>query len=353
MRNRILYITRNTIPYVKELQELTGCVSGCLLMQQLDYWFERKPNGFWKFMEPCPGHEQYRDGSSWCEELAISVDEFRGAFDKIGVRHKSKAAFDAAEDKFEGKFYCSYLDRRQNLTYYFRNHELLDAALDRLIFRRKHDENPPPDGVDGPHSPVKPESPDTVNGKSPFTVNERTQFTVSRESPSTEMGKANLQETGKVHLLKTEITKPTDTTQKLLQPLGAAKADLRCGRGEQDLIYPKTLLPEERTSIEGMIDGLPIKVRQQLLDELAGAIQANAIKRGNVPFARGLAAAYRNGLFTPNLGVAVRAARKAAQQAIDQGRKSVARANLEVDPIAMKKGEEIVNAARRKIAAAS
>lgn len=120
MQNRILHLTRNIIPYIRELQPLAGSTSGCILMQQLDFWFHRHPNGFWKFLEPS-AHQKYKQGDSWTEELGISCAEFRTAFDRIGTRHKSKSEFDLATDKFAGKFYCSYLDRRENLTFYFRN----------------------------------------------------------------------------------------------------------------------------------------------------------------------------------------------------------------------------------------
>ena len=132
MKNRILHLTRNTIPYVKELHSIAGGVLGCLVMQQLDYWFEGHPEGFYKFLLPSD-HHAYKVGDSWTEELGMSKDEFRTAFDKIGIRYKSKTEFDQAVDKFKGKFYCSYVDRRSNLTFYFRNHDLVDAALDELL----------------------------------------------------------------------------------------------------------------------------------------------------------------------------------------------------------------------------
>ena len=166
MRNRILHLTRNTIPYVKELHTIAGGVLSCLVMQQLDYWFENHPEGFYKFLLPSE-HPAYKDGDSWTEELGMSVDEFRTAFDKIGYRYKSKSEFDKAEDKFQGKFYCSYVDRRSNLTFYFRNHEAVDAALDELlrIPTQKSSKSLHP-------TPRKPHLPAefTVNGKSRFTA---------------------------------------------------------------------------------------------------------------------------------------------------------------------------------------
>src|SRR5688572_25188932 len=100
-------------------------------MQQLDYWFAEYPNGFYKFMEPC-GNRYYRQYDSWQEELAMTADEFRTAFDKIGTRYTSKTAFDAAPDKFQGKYFCSYFDKKEGVTHYFRNHEKMDALIDEL-----------------------------------------------------------------------------------------------------------------------------------------------------------------------------------------------------------------------------
>ena len=54
VRNRFLGVTRNTIPYLMELREIAGSVSATVLMQQLDYWFIRYPEGFYKFLEPRP-----------------------------------------------------------------------------------------------------------------------------------------------------------------------------------------------------------------------------------------------------------------------------------------------------------
>ena len=110
------------IPYVRDLRRLppVRSVGACVLMQQLDYHFNNAgfQNGFYKFLEPCPDHPKYRNGDSWTEELGFSPDEFRTAFDQIGVPYRSKKEYDAAVDKFtppdregkgkgEPKYYCS------------------------------------------------------------------------------------------------------------------------------------------------------------------------------------------------------------------------------------------------------
>jgi hypothetical protein len=138
MKNKLLTITRGTIPYVKELRPAAKSVASCILMQQLDYWFNKQANGFYKFLEPSPGNENYQEGDSWIEELGFSAEEFKTAFSNIGVAYKSKTEFDQTNNKFlsqdeKEKFYCSYFDRQSKLTFYFRNHNLVDKLLAQLV----------------------------------------------------------------------------------------------------------------------------------------------------------------------------------------------------------------------------
>lgn len=374
MRNRILYLTRNTIPYVKELQPLAYSVAGCILMQQLDYWFERYPDGFYKFMESSE-HPRYKPGESWCEELGMSADEFRTAFDKIGTRYKSKSQFEQAEDKFQGKFYCSYLDRRMNLTYYFRNHPHLDKALDALIVANKDKPAPAGGGQQDGAPPtqsqvssckqksftVTPPPPVTVNRESRFTVNrepqdtgnEQSQDTGNPTSQVTQTGILDLQETGKVHVEDTEITGSETTQIPLQQPTstgdGVAGAP---GCGGEYLVYPKNLLEEERTEIANMLQTCPDSYRQKILDEIEGAIRGNTIQKGPVPFCRALVRAVQMGTFTASLGVAVLARRHADARHTERLAQTPApvvkdAASTEADLAASQQGEAMLEQIRK------
>lgn len=144
MRNYVAAIAANPIPYCKEFRQIAGSVTGAILLQQLDFYFRKKPNGFYKFLEPC-NREKYNEGDSWTEELGFSASEFRSAFDQIGLRHASKTGYENAEHKFKSDekefFYCSYHDRMTGLTHYFRNHQLLDVLLDKLIRPSEETEN--------------------------------------------------------------------------------------------------------------------------------------------------------------------------------------------------------------------
>ena len=103
MKNKILRVIRDSIPYVKELRPLTKSIASAVLMQQLDYWFYTYPDKFYKFMTtPDVPTSDYKEGDSWEEELGISTDEFRIAFDNIGIRYKSKTEYVAAPIKFQG-----------------------------------------------------------------------------------------------------------------------------------------------------------------------------------------------------------------------------------------------------------
>lgn len=338
MKNRILSLTRGSIPYVKEIRPLAHSMVGCVLMQQLDYWFVDRPNGFYKFMAPCD-HALYKPGDSWTEELGVSLDEYRTAFDKIGTRWPSKTAFEAAADKFKGKFYCSYHDKRAQLTFYFRNHEVLDRALDELLLLPNTIEKLEKTGpkavsipifdVDGhPRFTVDGHSQSTVNGQSRSTVNGQTQLTVGAYSRSTvdehsqatvdghsrphEIGKSNVREMGNPN---SGITENNKDYQSLQQPdsqsVDGQSSSCSISEFVENLTFPVSAKPVEREALAVFLQDVKPESRQQVLDEIEGTIRANSLKKSMVALCGALVKAERNGTFVPSLGVAVRAGREA------------------------------------------
>lgn len=315
MRNRILYITRNTIPYVKELMPIAQSVTGCILMQQLDYWFERCPNGFYKF-QSAVDHPAYRVGQSWVEELGISADRFRIAFDRIGVRYISKSDYRKAPDKFKGRFYCSYYDRRTGLTHYLRNHELLDKRLDALV------------ACDSIHAKQSDESivllENRANHQVEIARDRETQFLGKGRNLSAEKKNFQSAETGNLHSQQTElvhfhITETTDTeTKQKLQPQTAVamfedgeNSPLGHRGSPENLVFPTKALPAERQALVVLMHECPIDYRQAILDEIEGAIRKRTLRNGIVPFGRSLVRIAKAGKFSPSLGIEVLAKREA------------------------------------------
>lgn len=137
--SNLLAKTARAIPYNGFLRPICKSVTSAILFQQLEYWFDKQGDKFYKFLEPC-NSSAYKDGDSWTEELAFSKDEFRTAFDNIGIRYNSKKDYDAKEDdKFDGKFYLSYHDKIRGITWYMRNAKLIESTLremERSIIRK-------------------------------------------------------------------------------------------------------------------------------------------------------------------------------------------------------------------------
>ena len=327
MKNRILHLTRNTIPYVKELHPIAGGVLGCLVMQQLDYWFEGHPEGYYKFLMPSD-HPAYKIGDSWTEELGMSKDEFRTAFDKIGIRYKSKSEFDQAVDKFQGRFYCSYVDRRSNLTYYFRNHDLVDTALDELLSKpaQKQAKHSPPSTAN-PHRDAE----FTVKRESRFTGNQESHFTGSWDSQSTgnEDSRLTVNRENPPPLYRDYNTETTTTTDN-------SKAIVSGGCGE-NLIFPKCT-ENESIAIHQILSDCPVEMQQAALDEIEGARQAGVIKTNLVPFARGIMTAISRGTFTVGHGptVAAQRMRKASR------REQPNATDMPMDPETLRKGKALL-----------
>lgn len=371
MKNRILSITRNVIPYVKELNVIAGGVLSCIVMQQLDFWFESHPDGFYKFLEPT-NHKAYKTGDSWTEELGMTVDEFRSAFDKIGTRYKSRTEFMKAKDLgdiFQGKFYCSFVDRRANLTHYFRNDVLLDEALDGLIHNTGQvaatGTSKRTSGGTGQRSKPSETNNSAVTDCFNETISvDGNSHLQELENPSTEMeipiyrdGNSHLQELGfpiyangespspLLQRIHTETTTTTTTNSKLStesvdKPNVVDLPQRGCCDDSQnsqtDLTWP-TCSVEDKAAVTGLLAALPSEQHQILLDELEGARAAGTIRVGLVPFAGALVRAMLAGTFTPSHSPAIATRRR--EQAITREQISVARSLPDMSTDAISRGQ--------------
>lgn len=367
MRNRILAITRGSIPYVPELRPIAGSVTATILMQQLDYWFERHPLGFYKFQDVSADNAAYKPGDSWAEELNFSVAELRNAFDQIGHRHKSKTEWNDSTDPFNGKFYCCYTDRRTRLTFYFRNHAMVDAALDALVAKQGPSMPPPPHPMRPPihaktagnthnldrkvesytvssqsESPVNVQTQFTRNEESSLTVNKQDEATASSQTQHSHIDKVRLPEVQPVNSAYTENTGLQKTTQRPQQQLpeglqgGDDTAIQRSGGCDDDiferLVFPKAE-PIELKHLADLVVRCRLENQQSVLDEVEGARQRATLRSGIVPFARALVKAEADGLFTASAGVAVRAARELATRNAQSAMVTPAETNLRCETL--------------------
>jgi hypothetical protein len=124
------------VKFDPRINQLTGCHRATLILSTLEYWFQKKPDGFYKFIEACP-HRLYKEGDSWTEQLDCDPKSFSTSFKKIGTKYTSRSAFENAEDKFQGKMYASFYDRYTNQTFFVRNHEVANATLSNIFPNKK------------------------------------------------------------------------------------------------------------------------------------------------------------------------------------------------------------------------
>jgi len=124
------------IKFDPKIKKFTGCDRATLILEKLEFFFSKQPDGFYKFIEPC-SHRLYKKDDSWAEELGCDRKCFTRSWKKIGFRHKSRMAFKEAEDKFKGKLYASYYDRHLNQMFFIRNHDLANETLKEFYKPKK------------------------------------------------------------------------------------------------------------------------------------------------------------------------------------------------------------------------
>lgn len=85
---RLLAEDKKVISYRPAFVDLTNDVRAAILLQQIVYWSSHNHDeAFYKFKMPSQtNHESYREGDSWCEELAFSRWEFDAAIKVIGTK---------------------------------------------------------------------------------------------------------------------------------------------------------------------------------------------------------------------------------------------------------------------------
>jgi len=113
------------ILYRPEWRTFTGSVTSTILLQQILYrWDKNDRKPFYKFKEPC-GHDLYRPGDSWTEELGFSRKEFDSALKKIGTKRTKKTEGPTTS-------IVEYWTDINRITYYNINPGVLQDELDKL-----------------------------------------------------------------------------------------------------------------------------------------------------------------------------------------------------------------------------
>lgn len=113
------------VPYRPELVEIAGSVTAAILLQQITYWADKAKWGkFFKFRAPC-GHDDYRLGDSWTEEMAFTASEFDSALKKIGTKVTKGGSKKTA---MENSLVCYWTDSSRK-TFYLLNWRLLEERL--------------------------------------------------------------------------------------------------------------------------------------------------------------------------------------------------------------------------------
>jgi len=98
-------------------------------------------------------------------------------------------------------------------------------------------------------------------------------------------------------------------------PISVTEQSDRGGGELSDLIYPKALLPAERSRAEAMVAVLPRPLNQHVLDEWAGIIIAGEIRSSSLGCLRALVRRAQQGTFAPERALRVARARKVRQRA--------------------------------------
>lgn len=79
------------------------------------------------------------------------------------------------------------------------------------------------------------------------------------------------------------------------------------------LIFPQSLLPEERIAAEALVMRCP-HLAQAMLDELAGRMKVHAVRMSPISYLRGILKRAQAGEFVPEVGVRIAAARLRHQE---------------------------------------
>ena len=132
------------------VRDYYGSNNTAIAFARLLYWFGKKPDGFYKFKQPCKKHPLYKKGDSWGEELGMSRKILDPIFSRLVNHHSTKRDFLKQADKFKGKMFASYTNHKNHQTYYFIDREAVTSFLSSLSLQNPI--TPPPFSSDVPQA---------------------------------------------------------------------------------------------------------------------------------------------------------------------------------------------------------
>ena len=130
------------VTYRPSLRKLIPSVTGVILFQQILYWYEKQGQKFYKFTSPC-GHELYKEGDSWEEEIAFSAKEIRTALDSFAFKcgKKNKELLGDAYKEAKANALVLYYTDANRVTWYSMNCEVVEKALRGIYLINSHRSN--------------------------------------------------------------------------------------------------------------------------------------------------------------------------------------------------------------------
>ncbi len=123
------------LKYEMHIIETLGSKSAAQLFCALEYRFQKKPLGFYKFMSPCD-NPFYKKGDSLSEELKLKQKAIWRALKKICTVYASKSLYLASIEEhgelgvFQGKPFLSYFNRITRQTFYLRDYRAVKEIRD-------------------------------------------------------------------------------------------------------------------------------------------------------------------------------------------------------------------------------
>jgi hypothetical protein len=131
-----LSIKRNSyLKFDLAVRDFYGSNNTAIAFSRLLYWFRKKPDGFYKFKQPCRKHPLYKKGDSWGEELGMSRKILDPIFSRLINHHGTKRDFLKQADRFKGKMFASYTNHKTNQTHYFIDRDAVDSFLHSLSIK--------------------------------------------------------------------------------------------------------------------------------------------------------------------------------------------------------------------------